>query len=87
MGTIPESMRERVEETRRIVSDLHAELPRWGLVVWTAGNVSQRVRGEAASEEHRRHDTPHRVHELHPIRSHGSDLLRCVAETITAGPG
>ncbi|ROR95994.1 L-ribulose 5-phosphate 4-epimerase [Salana multivorans] len=48
MGTIPESMRERVEETRRIVSDLHAELPRWGLVVWTAGNVSQRVRGEAA---------------------------------------
>lgn len=23
--------------------DLHAELPRWELVVWTAGNVSQRV--------------------------------------------
>lgn len=48
MGTIPESMRGRVEETRGIVAGLHAELPRWGLVVWTAGNVSQRVRGEAA---------------------------------------
>ena len=24
---------------------LHAELPRWGLVVWTAGNVSARVPG------------------------------------------
>ena len=26
-----------------IVRDLHAELPRYGLVVWTAGNVSARV--------------------------------------------
>lgn len=34
-----------VANTRRIVSDLHAELPKWGLVVWTAGNVSQRVPG------------------------------------------
>jgi L-ribulose-5-phosphate 4-epimerase len=28
---------------RTNVAALHAELPRWGLVVWTAGNVSQRV--------------------------------------------
>lgn len=35
----------RVEATRRRVSDLHGELPRNGLVVWTAGNVSQRVTG------------------------------------------
>jgi L-ribulose-5-phosphate 4-epimerase len=27
------------------VAMLHAELPRWGLVVWTAGNVSARVPG------------------------------------------
>jgi L-ribulose-5-phosphate 4-epimerase len=27
------------------VARLHAELPRWGLVVWTAGNVSARVPG------------------------------------------
>jgi L-ribulose-5-phosphate 4-epimerase len=27
------------------VAALHAELPRWGLVVWTAGNVSARVPG------------------------------------------
>ncbi len=36
-------VREEVERVRAVVSDLHAELPRWGLVVWTAGNVSQRV--------------------------------------------
>ncbi|WP_043536326.1 L-ribulose-5-phosphate 4-epimerase [Actinomyces polynesiensis] len=35
----------RVADTREEVARLHAELPRWGLVVWTAGNVSQRVRG------------------------------------------
>ena len=38
---------ERVAQTRETVATLHAELPRWGLVVWTAGNVSQRVRGRA----------------------------------------
>jgi L-ribulose-5-phosphate 4-epimerase len=32
-----------IERTREVVAALHAELPRWGLVVWTAGNVSQRV--------------------------------------------
>ena len=37
-------VRAEVERVRVVVSDLHAELPRWGLVVWTAGNVSQRVR-------------------------------------------
>ena len=31
--------------TRREVADLHAELVRYGLVVWTAGNVSARVPG------------------------------------------
>src|SRR5690625_2107812 len=37
--------RRAVAETRQRVSDLHAELPRNGLVVWTAGNVSERVPG------------------------------------------
>lgn len=37
------AVRERVARTREVVAALHAELPRWGLVVWTAGNVSQRV--------------------------------------------
>ncbi|MDU0348754.1 L-ribulose-5-phosphate 4-epimerase [Actinomyces sp. MRS3W] len=32
-----------VAATREKVAVLHAELPRWGLVVWTAGNVSERV--------------------------------------------
>ena len=41
----PEFARE-IERVREYVATLHAELPRWGLVVWTAGNVSQRVRGE-----------------------------------------
>ncbi len=39
----PQAMREDLERVRRIVSGLHAELPRYELVVWTAGNVSQRV--------------------------------------------
>jgi L-ribulose-5-phosphate 4-epimerase len=36
---------EPVAELREIVSDLHAELPRNGLVAWTSGNVSARVPG------------------------------------------
>jgi L-ribulose-5-phosphate 4-epimerase len=35
---------EEVSRVRKIVSDLHAELPKWELVVWTAGNVSQRLK-------------------------------------------
>lgn len=40
---LPADVQERVAQTRERVSALHAELPRWGLVVWTAGNVSERV--------------------------------------------
>src|SRR5579875_3014311 len=36
---------ELVAELRAAVSDLHAELPRNGLVAWTSGNVSARVPG------------------------------------------
>jgi L-ribulose-5-phosphate 4-epimerase len=36
----------QVTEIRASVAQLHAELLRWGLVVWTAGNVSARVPGE-----------------------------------------
>jgi L-ribulose-5-phosphate 4-epimerase len=35
----------RLKELREQVSGLHAELVRYGLVVWTAGNVSGRVPG------------------------------------------
>ncbi len=45
----PEAVRAEVARAREEVSRLHAELPRWGLVVWTAGNVSQRVRVPDAS--------------------------------------
>jgi L-ribulose-5-phosphate 4-epimerase len=38
-------VRAEVARVREVVARLHAELPRWGLVVWTAGNVSQRVAG------------------------------------------
>jgi len=34
-----------IDRVRRTVCDLHAELPRNGLVVWTSGNVSARVPG------------------------------------------
>ncbi|MHA3947885.1 L-ribulose-5-phosphate 4-epimerase [Cellulomonas bogoriensis] len=43
MEAYPEQVRQEVARVREVVADLHAELPRWGLVVWTAGNVSQRV--------------------------------------------
>ena len=36
---------ELLAELREVVSDLHAELPRNGLVAWTSGNVSARVPG------------------------------------------
>ncbi len=44
LGGYPSDVLEEVEQVRRLVCDLHAELPRWDLVVWTAGNVSQRLR-------------------------------------------
>jgi L-ribulose-5-phosphate 4-epimerase len=37
---------DELASVRREVSDLHAELPRHGLVAWTSGNVSARVPGE-----------------------------------------
>jgi L-ribulose-5-phosphate 4-epimerase len=36
----------QIAEIRASVAHLHAELLRWGLVVWTAGNISARVPGE-----------------------------------------
>ncbi|KIQ66343.1 ribulose 5-phosphate epimerase [Kitasatospora griseola] len=39
-------MSETIDLLRRRVADLHQELVRYGLVVWTAGNVSARVPGE-----------------------------------------
>ena len=38
-------MNPTVDSMRRVVSDLHAELVRYNLVAWTAGNVSGRVPG------------------------------------------
>jgi L-ribulose-5-phosphate 4-epimerase len=45
MGGIPESAAASVRALRQSVCDLHAELVRYSLVVWTAGNVSARVPG------------------------------------------
>jgi L-ribulose-5-phosphate 4-epimerase len=43
--TIAAEIVDVVAGLRAEVARLHAELPRWGLVVWTAGNVSARVPG------------------------------------------
>lgn len=40
----PADVQREIARTREQVSALHAELPRWELVVWTAGNVSQRLK-------------------------------------------
>jgi len=45
MTTSPDLAREAVEAVRRDVTARHAELVRYGLVTWTAGNVSARVPG------------------------------------------
>jgi L-ribulose-5-phosphate 4-epimerase len=42
---VPPSMRDAVAAARQKVAGLHAELVRYGLVAWTAGNVSGRVPG------------------------------------------
>ena len=39
------TLAQTIEQLRRQVAELHAELPRNDLVVWTAGNVSARVPG------------------------------------------
>lgn len=44
LSEFPEQLRAEVQQVRELVAKLHAELPRWELVVWTAGNVSQRIR-------------------------------------------
>jgi L-ribulose-5-phosphate 4-epimerase len=43
LASYPDEVREEVARVREVVARLHAELPRWELVVWTAGNVSQRL--------------------------------------------
>ncbi|MCL6424161.1 L-ribulose-5-phosphate 4-epimerase [Brachybacterium sp. JHP9] len=45
LADLSPELQETVALTRATVADLHAELPRNGLVVWTAGNVSARVPG------------------------------------------
>ena len=43
LADLPAAAQEAVAATRQRVAALHAELPRNDLVVWTAGNVSERV--------------------------------------------
>jgi len=45
LADLPAPVQEAVSATRERVAALHAELPRNQLVVWTAGNVSERVPG------------------------------------------
>ena len=45
LSELPQGVRDAVAATRERVARLHAELPRNDLVVWTAGNVSERVPG------------------------------------------
>lgn len=43
LAQLPAAVREAVTAARERIAALHAELPRNGLVVWTAGNISERV--------------------------------------------
>ena len=42
---VSDAVRATVDRLRSEVADLHGELTRYGLVIWTAGNVSARVPG------------------------------------------
>ena len=55
-----------IVDLRRLVCDLHAELPKHGLVVWTSGNLSARVPGE----------------ELMVIKASGVDFEAMTPETV-----
>lgn len=44
INSFPDSLKDEIARVREHVSSLHSELPRWNLVVWTAGNLSQRIR-------------------------------------------
>ena len=44
--SVTDDVRTTVATLRRTVADLHRELTRYQLVVWTAGNVSARVPGQ-----------------------------------------
>ncbi|CAM3338310.1 L-ribulose-5-phosphate 4-epimerase [Occultella aeris] len=45
LADLPAQVRTAVGQARERVAALHGELTRYGLVVWTAGNVSERVAG------------------------------------------
>ena len=45
LSELAPDVRASVQATRERVARLHAELPANGLVVWTPGNVSERVPG------------------------------------------
>lgn len=45
MSAVSEEVRAEVQRLRAEVAQLHTELTRYGLVIWTAGNVSARVPG------------------------------------------
>ncbi|MCA5892526.1 L-ribulose-5-phosphate 4-epimerase [Isoptericola sp. NEAU-Y5] len=49
--TVPAHLRAAVDAAKERVAALHAELPRWELVVWTAGNVSERVRDPRGADD------------------------------------
>ncbi|MDI5961403.1 L-ribulose-5-phosphate 4-epimerase [Streptomyces sp. SL13] len=66
MSTHPTAAADAVTALRRQVSDLHRELVRYRLVVWTAGNVSGRVPG----------------HDLFVIKPSGVDYDRLSPESM-----
>jgi L-ribulose-5-phosphate 4-epimerase len=51
VSNVPDSMRDAVEAARAEVCRLHAALVDNGLVAWTSGNVSARVRGNDGSPD------------------------------------
>lgn len=51
LSELPADVQQQVHATRERVAALHAELTRYELVVWTAGNVSERVPGTQGRDD------------------------------------
>jgi len=51
LSELQPDVQDSVRHTREVVCALHEELVRWELVVWTAGNVSQRVSMEGPGRD------------------------------------
>ena len=80
--TVPHRLRTAVDEAKARVAALHAELPRWELIVWSAGNVSERIPGDDGHDD----DTPRDQRYQRPLAPPSDVVLDADEHLHVAGP-